>query len=151
MRAGKLDRRVIVQRFVSSSSPSGEPIETWAAIGPARFASKTPVTGIERFGSQQLESKEQIEFRLRWAADLADLQPTDRIIEPASDAVGPIAERSIYDIFAVLEINRREGLRVLATRRTGNSPAATALAALTSEDDIILTAEDGATNLTVEG
>lgn len=118
MRAGKLDRRVAVQRFTASSSPSGEVVETWATMGGiARWASKTAVSGIERFGSQQLEAKEQVEFRLRWADELADLQPVDRIIEPATDAVDPIPARSIYDIFAVLEIGRHEGLRVLATRR----------------------------------
>ena len=118
MRAGKLDRRVVVQRFVSSSSPSGETVETWSPIGPVRFASKSAIIGVERYGSQQLEAKEQVEFRLRWAVDLADLRPADRIVEPASDAGGdPINERSIYDMFAVLELGRHEGLRVLATRR----------------------------------
>jgi hypothetical protein len=76
------------------------------------------VTGIERYGSAQLEAREQIEFQLRWAADLADLRPEDQIIEPASDAaVNPVPQRSTYDIFAVLEIGRHEGLRVLALRR----------------------------------
>lgn len=119
MRAGKLDRRVAVQRFIATSSSSGEPIETWATIGGiARWASKTAVTGLERFGTEQLEAKEQIEFRLRWADDLADLQPKDRLIEPASDAgSSPIPERSTYDVIAVLELGRHEGLRVLATRR----------------------------------
>jgi head-tail adaptor len=118
MRAGRLDRRVAVQRFTAGQSPSGEPIEAWATIGGIdRWASKTAVSGVERFGSQQLEAKEQVEFRLRWADELSDLRPIDRIIEPASDAVIPIPERSIYDIIAVLEIGRREGLRVLTTRR----------------------------------
>lgn len=116
MRAGRLDRRVAVQRSTVSHSPSGAPIEAWAAIGPDRWASKTAVSGIERYGSEQLEAKEQVEFRLRWAADLADLAPKDRIIEPAADASNP-SERSIYDIFAVNELGRHEGFRVLATRR----------------------------------
>jgi hypothetical protein len=88
------------------------------------------VSGIERYGSQQLEAKEQVEFRLRWAADLADLQPIDRIIEPSSVAVEPLPERSIYDIIAVLEIGRREGLRVLTTRRVGAAPTTTIVAAI---------------------
>jgi head-tail adaptor len=129
MRAGRLDRRVAVQRLTTTSSGSGEPLETWTTIGGiARWASKSPVTGLERFGSQQLEAKEQIEFRLRWTGDLADLQPTDRLIEPADDALLPtIPGRSIYDIIAVLEINRREGLRVLTTRRIGDPAAATSI------------------------
>ena len=117
MRGGRLDRRVAVQRFTSTQSGSGAPIELWSSIGLHRWASKAAVSGVERFGSQQLEAKEQVEFRLRWADDLADLQPIDRIIEPASDAGPTPPERSIYDIIAVLEIGRREGLRVITTRR----------------------------------
>lgn len=117
MRGGELDRLVAVQRALDSSSASGQPIETWTTIGPPRFASKKAVTGMERYGSAQLEAREQIEFHLRWAADLADLRPEDRIIEPASDAAEPVPQRSTYDIFAVLEVGRRETLRVLALRR----------------------------------
>jgi head-tail adaptor len=117
MRGGELDRRVVVQRYMSTSSPSGEDVEIWSTIGTPRFASKNAVSGIERYGSQQLEALEQVEFRLRWAADLADLRPRDRIVEPATDAADPVPERSIYDIFAVLELGRHEGLRVLTKRR----------------------------------
>jgi head-tail adaptor len=108
---------VAVQRYMATTSPSGQEIPAWSMIGTARFASKAPLAGIERYGSQQLEAKEQVEFHLRWAEDLADLRPADRIVEPATDVIEPVPERSIYDIFAVLEIGRREGLRVLATRR----------------------------------
>lgn len=118
MKAGQLDHRIAVQRFTASSSPSGELVPTWATIGAInRWANKTPVSGIERYGSEQLEAREQVEFQLRWSDDLADLRPVDRIIEPASDAFEPVPLRSIYDIIAVLEINRREGYRVLTTRR----------------------------------
>ena len=83
----------------------------WATIGPVRSARMTPSSGMERYGSEQLEAKEQVEFVLRWALDLADLRPIDRIIEPASDAlIDPIPARSIYDIFAVLELGQARGL-----------------------------------------
>ena len=117
MKGGDLDRIVLVQRAVIDNSPSGEQTEAWLNIGFPRFASMASVSGIERFGSQQLEAKEQVEFRLRWAEDLADLAPNDRIIEPASVGSTNPPARSTYDIFAVLEIGRHEGLRVLATRR----------------------------------
>lgn len=117
MRAGTLDRRVAVQRFTASSSPSGELIQTWATIGSVRSASMNQVSGVERYGTEQLEAREQVEFQLRWAADLADLRPLDRIVEPATDAVEPVPIRSIFDIYAVLEIGRHDGLRVLAARR----------------------------------
>jgi head-tail adaptor len=157
MRAGRLDRRVAVQRLTTWLSGSGEPLEVWATIGGiARWASKSPVTGLERFGSQQLEAKEQLEFRLRWTGDLADLQPADRLIEPADDALAPtIPSRSIYDIIAVLEINRREGLRVLTTRRLATPTAGGSLSdpRLVPEDDSggALITEDGSGLLIPEG
>jgi len=119
MRGGALDRRVTVQRLSSTQSPSGQPIEGWAAIGGARWAQRFPVAGEERFSGEQLAAKEQVEFRLRWSDDLADLQPADRVVEPAGDAsTDPVPTRSIYDIIAVHEIGRHEGLRVLTARRS---------------------------------
>jgi len=118
MRAGPLDRRVILQRKTLSYSDSGQPIETWAAVGGERWASRNAIAGEERFTSETLNAKEQVEFRIRWSSDLAELQPTDRLIEPSDDAtISPIPPRSIYDIIGVLEIGRREGLRVQTTRR----------------------------------
>ena len=118
MRAGPLDRRVSIQRRTLTTSDSGDASETWLAIGSDRWASKRPVSGTERYSGPQLEAREQIEFQLRWSEDLADLQPVDRIIEPAADATAspstPI--RSIYDIIAVHEIGRREALSVITTR-----------------------------------
>jgi head-tail adaptor len=38
MRAGQLDRRVVVQRKSLSQSGSGEPIESWQNVGTTRWA-----------------------------------------------------------------------------------------------------------------
>lgn len=123
MRAGPLDRRVAVQRRTVTVSGTGAVEEVWAPIGNDRWASKVPVSGTERYSGPQLEAREQVEFRLRWSDDLADLQPTDRIIEPADDATAsPPSTRSIYDIFAVLEIGRHEVLRVITARQTVSLP-----------------------------
>jgi len=119
MRAGTLDHLVALQRKSSSASDSGEPQITWSTLAAQRWANKRPVSGTERYGGQQFEALEQVEFRLRWSEDIADLQPTDRIIEPAEDSPAP-SERSIYDIIAVLEIGRHEALRVITTRRLVN-------------------------------
>jgi head-tail adaptor len=119
MRAGTLDRLVALQRKSSSASDSGEPQVSWTTLAAQRWAAKMPVAGTERYGGEQLEAREQVEFRLRWSADIQDLQPTDRVIEPADDAAAP-PERSIYDIIAVLEIGRHEVLRIITTRRLVN-------------------------------
>jgi SPP1 family predicted phage head-tail adaptor len=123
MRAGPLDRRIVLQRFTATQSPSGQPIETWTAFGGERWAMRLPVVGAERYGTEQLAAKEQVEFRIRWVDAIADLQPADRLIEPASDAsMSPIPTRSLYDIIAVHEIGRREGLRVITARRADVTP-----------------------------
>jgi head-tail adaptor len=119
MMTGKLDRRIALQRKSSTPSDSGEEQVTWSTFAQ-RWASKSPVSGVERYGGAQLEAREQVEFRLRWSIDIQDLQPTDRIIEPAQDATSP-PERSVYDIIAVLELGRHEALRVITARRVVNT------------------------------
>lgn len=80
----------------------------------------SPVRGDERFSAPEIAAFEQIEFRIRYSADVADLSPKDRIIYPALSADSPAevpAARRIHDILAVLEIGRREGLQIITQRR----------------------------------
>ncbi len=119
MRAGRLDRRVTIQRKATSLSDSGAPIETWSAISHRRPASGTPIGGEERFQAQQFVAREQVEFRVRHGTSVSGLSPLDRVIYPAPadpDEQAP-PEHSIYDIMEVHEIGRREGFRILAARR----------------------------------
>lgn len=78
-----------------------------------------PVRGEERFTDPQYVAKEQIDFRIRYAAALADLSPQDRVLYPApvAGAESSAATRTIYDVIAVHEIGRREGLQLMTTRR----------------------------------
>jgi len=126
VRAGRLDRRITIQRFTTTYSPSGEPIETWTDLVSRRWAEVRPVRGDERFSAPQLAAKEQVEFRIRWGAAVADVSPLDRIIYPAVEPASPaeeIAESRVYDILAVHEIGRRDGLRIIAARRVDGVPA----------------------------
>lgn len=120
MKAGQLDRRVTIQRKTVTISDSGDTIETWANLSVRRPASMWPVRGDERFASPQEVASDQIEFRIRYSADVAALTPLDRIIHPALDADedpddAPV--RYIHDILLVQEIGRREGLKVITLRR----------------------------------
>ena len=119
MRAGRLDRRVTIQRKTTSHSDSGAPIETWSVISHGRPASRMPIGGEERFQAQQFVAREQVEFRVRCGSSVAGLSPLDRVIYPApldpNEQAPP--DHDIYDIMAVHEIGRREGFRILAARR----------------------------------
>ena len=73
--------------------------------------------GDERYNGEQWVAREQVSFTVRWDQTIKDLRPQDRVIFPADDASSsPIDERSIYDIFAVLELGRRMALQILAVR-----------------------------------
>lgn len=118
MRAGRLDRFITIQRKTVTYSGAGEPINTWAALVADRPASVSPVRGDERFGGEQYAAMEQTEFRVRWSSEIAALTPLDRVVYPASDASeSPEVARSIYDIMAVHELGRHEGLQILTARQ----------------------------------
>jgi head-tail adaptor len=120
MRAGRLDRKVSIQRKSITVSSSGDAIEMWNTLS-TRWASVNAVNGDERFSAPQLVAKQQTEFQVRWSSDIADLSPLDRIVYPSVPDASPppaVPNASIYDIVEVHEIGRREGLRVIAVRRT---------------------------------
>jgi SPP1 family predicted phage head-tail adaptor len=114
MRSGRLDRKITLQRKSVSFAADGSEVETWADLAANRWAAVTPFGGDERFAIPEIGAKQQVEFQVRWSTDVADLTPLDRIIYP----VGSSADTSIYDVAAVHEIGRREGLRIIAIRRT---------------------------------
>lgn len=121
MKLGKLDRRIGIERKTESRDSYGEPIAVWEQIGTKRWASRFPVSGTERYISDQFISREQTEFQIQWSRDLADLSPMDRIVYPShgitASPTDPV-KFDYYDIIAVHEIGRHEGLRIIAARRT---------------------------------
>lgn len=124
MKAGTLDRRVSIQRRTLTQASDGSEIETWANISVRRPASMYPVKGEERFANPEKTAREQIEFRVRYSSDVAALTPVDRLIYPAltdaqaADASYVIPTRSIHDVLFVLEIGRRQGLKIVTERRS---------------------------------
>lgn len=121
MRAGRLDRSITIQRKSVTTSDSGEPTETWSTLVGRRAAGYRPLKAEERFTGEQLVGQEQVEFRIRWSADVAGLSQLDRIVYPALSEDSPEDEpetRAIYDVLAVSEIGRREGLAIIAQRRS---------------------------------
>ena len=79
-----------------------------------------PLTGYERFTTEQLVAKEQVAFTIRWAQIVDDVSPLDRIVCPASALVNSPTEpqrNKIYDILMIHPIGRNEGLKILAAVR----------------------------------
>lgn len=123
MRAGRLDRRITIQRKASVSSPSGEPMESWSALVADLPAALSPVAGSEVQGNEHARALQQVEFEVRWMPDIEDLSPLDRIVYPSDAATdSPSMARTVYEIVAVNEIGRRRGLQIIAARRPDVSP-----------------------------
>lgn len=120
MRGGRLDRLITIQRKTLTQSDSGEPVQTWSDLATRRPASMSPVRGDEAYSIAQTVAQELMEFRVRYSSVLVDLNPQDRIIEPALPNSGEeddVSLRRLYDVQAVHELGRREGLRIIALRR----------------------------------
>jgi head-tail adaptor len=119
MRAGRLDRKISIQRKTVTLSASGAPEETWSSLA-TRWAYAQPASADERYSQPQLAAKQVTEFGVRWSQDIADLSPLDRIQYPIvtdTSPETPIPAGSIYDVLEVHEIGRREGFKVIAVRR----------------------------------
>lgn len=125
MRAGRLDRLITIQRKTVTTSDSGAAVETWSTLIERRAAGYRPLRGDERFTGEQLVGTEQVEFRIRYSSNVADLSQRDRIVYPALADESPEDEpetKNIYDILAVNEIGRREGLQIVTQRRADATP-----------------------------
>lgn len=120
MRAGRLDRRIDIQRSVTTQNDIGEPIETWSDLASNRPASYRPLKGDERVSTPQAVATDQVEFTVRYSQLIMDLTPRDRIIYPSrlSDSPqSPIVETNVYDILSTSELGRKEGVQIIAERR----------------------------------
>jgi head-tail adaptor len=117
MRAGRLDRRVAIQRKTVVLHDDGSAVETWSTIA-TRWASVNPVSAAERFSVPQIGATQETEFQVRYSEDIADLSPLDRLVYPIpTGSPEVIPDTSVFDIAAVHEIGRRDGLRIIAIRR----------------------------------
>lgn len=104
--AGKMDRRITLERFVTSPDQHNEPVKIWTALA-TRAASYEPLSDGERFRAGETAATASARFVIRYAAKVADLNPKDRL------TFGGV----VYDIVRVKEIGRREGLEITANAR----------------------------------
>lgn len=121
MRAGRFDKLITIQRKTVMQSDSGEPVESWVTFASRRSATIwTPQAGEEAFREPHLVARQKVEWMIRYSADVAALNPLDRVVYPALSESSPEDvpdERNVYDIIAIHEFGRREGFRIITARR----------------------------------
>jgi len=100
MNAATLDRRLTIEQYTEAQDDYGAPVKTWTVLETV-WAQVTPVRGTERYVAQQVSGEAEMRFRIRWREDV-------------TDKMRLYCEDVYYNITAVLEIGRREGLEIMA-------------------------------------
>ena len=106
MRAGELDRRIGILRATTTQDAFNAAIETWSEVLSV-WASKEDVSDGERFRAGGLSASRLTRFQVRWSAAANEITPKDRI---SFDGL-------LYDILAVKELDRRNGIEITAATR----------------------------------
>jgi SPP1 family predicted phage head-tail adaptor len=100
MRAGSLDRTIVVERVTTEVSDEGAPVQTWAALVTLR-AERLDATMDEQSGQGTTTTRTTVVFRTRF---FDGVTPADRLAFDGGH----------YDIRAVKEIGRSRGLELTA-------------------------------------
>ena len=103
MRAGRLDRRITLSRMIRTDDSYGEAIPTWVDLATV-WAEMLPVRGAEWFVARQTIAEVDTKFRIRYRVGIT---PLDRVT----------LDGRYYDVQAVIELGRREGLEIYAKAR----------------------------------
>lgn len=99
MRAGKLDRRIRIERKETSTDSMGGITESYRELATVS-AELVPQSARERFLADVERSERMVMFRIRYRRDVK--------------ATMRIAYRNqLYDITGVQEIGRRDGLEIM--------------------------------------
>lgn len=101
MRAGALDRRITIRRLSPTQSGSGEEADSFLPLATV-WAEKRENSGSERFANQQTVGKAFVTFRFRWSQTVKEVSVKHQIEFDGRN----------FDIVAVREIGRREGIEV---------------------------------------
>lgn len=103
MNAGRMDRKVDLLRPTTSTDSFGQVSETFTTEA-AVWAQKKDVTAREAVEADQVVAQIRTEWTIRWRSDIT---PQWRIRYGSE----------IYTIDGILEIGRREGMKILSTNK----------------------------------
>ena len=104
--AGKMDRKIVLQRFTETFDSYNESVKTWATLA-TRWASYEPISDGERFRASETAATLSARFVIRYSSAVATLNPKNRLT----------FDGTTYEILHVKELGRREGLEITAGAR----------------------------------
>jgi len=104
MDIGLLDRRITIERYSRSFDGDNQPIEVWTPDADQIWASVEYASDGEKARAGQVGAVVSVRFQVRYSASLSTLNPKDRVVY----------EGKTFDIAAVKELGRREGIEISA-------------------------------------
>ena len=106
MQAGKLDRRITLQRATLTTDAYNAIVETFAPLSTV-WAQAVPVSDGEKMRAGEVYSNLSMRFTIRWSTVVATLDTKDRVL----------FDGRLFDILGIKEIGRHEGLEITAATR----------------------------------
>lgn len=103
MNAGRLDRKILFMEHSTTTDTFGQEKDVFTP-GAIVWAEKRDVVANEAVEADQITANVRTEFIIRWRSDVL---PTWRIRYDSKD----------YNIRGILEIGRREGLRIITEQK----------------------------------
>lgn len=100
MRAGDLDRKIIIQSATDAQDDYGAVTQTWATFATV-WAKKRDIRGSEQFVAQQVNARIAATFTIYW-------------LDGVTEEMRISYESQYWDIRSINEIGRREGLELYA-------------------------------------
>ena len=108
MISGPRDRRIKIERRTSTLDGFGGEIVTWVEVGSGWWVSSLPVKDSEAFRNSEATATITHRFQMLWSVQAwNEIDPRCRIT----------FDNRTYDIVAVKEIGRRDGIEISATAR----------------------------------
>jgi SPP1 family predicted phage head-tail adaptor len=98
MNIGKLDRRILLEQNLPTPDSFGQPIDSWSEVGQV-WARVDYMQGSEKNQANEEVAIQWIEFTIRYR-------------KPLNARYRITYEGQVYDIEAVAEIGRRQGLKL---------------------------------------
>ena len=107
MRAGGLDRQVLIEQRVRPQDSTGELVDTWLPV-QRLWAGKRDMRAAERWAADQLVAELATAWTLRWFPGWDQIRPdTHRLVY----------KDQVFDIHGVREIGRQEGIEIATAAR----------------------------------
>lgn len=78
MKAGDLDRRIVVERFTATTNAINEQVKTWATLATL-YAAYEPLSDGEMIAAGELGAHQMARFTVRWSATASGITPADRL------------------------------------------------------------------------